>query len=116
MLRVVAGAVIVAVVGTLTACGGSGGVKATPEMQKEVALYQIDQIEKTWHKAASTQDVDLMMSIWAPTTRRSRSGRQTLRRQGADPELLRHQGGAVPAREPLGLGHARLQDPDHGQR
>ena len=28
-------------------------------------MYQIDQIEVTWHKAASTKDVNLMMSIWA---------------------------------------------------
>ena len=28
-------------------------------------MYQIDQIEVTWHKAASTHDVDLMMTIWA---------------------------------------------------
>jgi SnoaL-like domain len=28
-------------------------------------LYLIDQIEKTWHKAASTKNVDLMMTLWA---------------------------------------------------
>ena len=64
--RVVAGAVIVAVVGALTACGGSGGGNASAEVQKEAALFQIDQIEKTWHRAASTHDIDLMMTIWAP--------------------------------------------------
>jgi hypothetical protein len=35
-------------------------------MQRQSALYQIDQIERTWHKAASTKNLDLMMSIWAP--------------------------------------------------
>jgi len=40
--------------------GGSGAV-----VQKQAALYQIQQIEKTWHKAASTKNLDLMMSIWA---------------------------------------------------
>jgi SnoaL-like domain len=64
--RVVAGAVVVAAVGTLTACGGSSGGKASAETQKESALYQIDQIEKTWHRAASTHNIDLMMTIWAP--------------------------------------------------
>jgi hypothetical protein len=35
-------------------------------LQKQAALRQIEQIEKTWHKAASTKNLDLMMSIWAP--------------------------------------------------
>ncbi len=34
-------------------------------LQKQAAMYQIDQIEVTWHKAASTHDLDLMMSLWA---------------------------------------------------
>lgn len=50
-----------------TACGGSGK-KSTAEQQLQVQAdsYAIDAIEKTWHKASSTQNVDLMMSIWAP--------------------------------------------------
>ncbi len=28
-------------------------------------MYQIDQIEVTWHKAASIKDLDLMMTLWA---------------------------------------------------
>jgi hypothetical protein len=28
-------------------------------------LYKIDQIEKTWHKAASKKNLNLMMSLWA---------------------------------------------------
>ena len=35
-------------------------------LQKQAALRQIEQIEKTWHRAASKKDLDLMMSIWAP--------------------------------------------------
>jgi hypothetical protein len=34
-------------------------------LQKQADMYQIDQIEVTWHKAASIKDLDLMMSIWA---------------------------------------------------
>ncbi len=34
-------------------------------LEKQAAMYQIDQIEVTWHKAASTKDLDLMMSLWA---------------------------------------------------
>jgi len=35
-------------------------------VQKEADLYEIEQIEQTWHKAASTHNIDLMMTIWAP--------------------------------------------------
>jgi hypothetical protein len=63
------GAAIAAVVASLAACGGSDKTGAAgPRMQKEAALYEIDQIEKTWHKAASTHDIDLMMTIWAPNS------------------------------------------------
>ena len=68
MRMLVAGAAaIVVTVGALAACGGSGGGgKTSAEMQKEADLYQIDQIEQTWHRAASTHNIDLMMTIWAP--------------------------------------------------
>ena len=29
-------------------------------------MRQIENIERTWHKAASKKNLDLMMSIWAP--------------------------------------------------
>jgi len=35
-------------------------------IEKQAALYQIGKIEKTWHRAASTKNVDLMMTLWAP--------------------------------------------------
>ena len=51
----------------LAGCGGSGKKSAADQqVQQQAESYAIDQIEKTWHKAASTQNVDLMMSIWAP--------------------------------------------------
>ena len=51
----------------LAGCGGSsGGSSEQAAAQREANMWQIDEIEKTWHKAASTQDVDLMMSLWAP--------------------------------------------------
>jgi hypothetical protein len=63
------GAVIAAVVASLAACGGSAKTgAASSQLQKEAALYEIDQIEKTWHRAASTHDIDLMMTIWAPNS------------------------------------------------
>jgi ketosteroid isomerase-like protein len=60
-------AICVLLVVSLTACGGSSKTPAvSPELQKQADSYAIDQIEKTWHKAASTHNVDLMMTIWAP--------------------------------------------------
>jgi ketosteroid isomerase-like protein len=50
----------------LTACGGSGSKSAALQTaQHQADLYAIDQIERTWHQAASTQNVNLMMSLWA---------------------------------------------------
>ena len=64
ILAMVAGGMVVAACGsdqspaTLTAAQIS-------TLQKQADMYQIDQIEVTWHKAASMKDLDLMMSIWA---------------------------------------------------
>jgi ketosteroid isomerase-like protein len=50
----------------LVACGSSGPIGApAADVQKQADLYAINQIEVNWHKAASTHDVDLMMSLWA---------------------------------------------------
>jgi ketosteroid isomerase-like protein len=52
---------------SLAACGGSGtGSDARKLAERQADLYAIDQIEKTWHRATSTQDVDLMMILWSP--------------------------------------------------
>jgi|SRR5581483_7370713 len=56
-----------ALVLSLAACGGSGRRAAgDARLEQEADSYQIDQIEKIWHKASSTKDVALMMTIWAP--------------------------------------------------
>jgi predicted dehydrogenase len=59
----------------------AGGCAATPaadnsDVQHQADLYAIEQIEATWHKAASTHDVDLMMSIWADNATFSLGARQ----------------------------------------
>ena len=54
---------LVPAVGAYAAAGSNAPGKAT---LKQTALYQIEKIEKTWHRAASTKNLDLMMSIWAP--------------------------------------------------
>jgi ketosteroid isomerase-like protein len=53
--------------GSLVACGSSDKQSASEKAaQHEADIYAIDQIEVTWHKAASTHDVDKMMTLWAP--------------------------------------------------
>src|SRR4051812_3070697 len=68
----------------LAACGSGGASAAQAELQKAADLYAIDQIESDWHKAASTKDVDLMMSLWADKATftigtRTLSGKEQLR-------------------------------------
>jgi hypothetical protein len=54
-------------VGALAGCGGSGKPSAAELlMQKQATLYQLDQIEVQFHRATSTQNLNLMMSLWAP--------------------------------------------------
>ena len=77
----------------LSACGSSDSSSAAVDaaVQKDAELFAIDQIEKTWHQASSTKNVDLMMTIWAPDATFN-VGTQTLNGQAADPELLRDEG------------------------
>ena len=50
----------------LVACGGSGGVPAGAEGRRFQDMWEIDKIEKEFHGAMSTQNVDQMMALWAP--------------------------------------------------
>lgn len=50
----------------VSACGSSTSSASQKALQKQADMYAIDQIERTWHKAASTHDLDLMMTLWAP--------------------------------------------------
>ena len=51
----------------LAGCGGSGKPSAAEaKMQREASLYEIEQIEKTFHEAATTHNVNLMMTLFAP--------------------------------------------------
>jgi len=52
--------------GVLIAGNGAWGKSSGTSAQKLADRYRIDNIEKTWHKAASLKNVDLMMSLWAP--------------------------------------------------
>lgn len=51
----------------LAACGGSSTGSASQQLQQQDAdKYVIEQIEANWHRASSTKDLNLMMSLWAP--------------------------------------------------
>jgi hypothetical protein len=52
--------------GVLIAGYGAWAKDSSVSNQKLANLYKIDQIEKTWHKAASKKNLNLMMSLWAP--------------------------------------------------
>ena len=57
---------IAALVLLLAACGGSPAESASAQaIQEDADLYRIGEIEKKWHQATSTHDIDLMMSLWA---------------------------------------------------
>jgi uncharacterized protein (TIGR02246 family) len=67
MRTLVAGAAAGIVIVLVAACGGSSTNSSSEQaLQRQADMYAIDQIEKTWHKATSTQDVDLMMTLFAP--------------------------------------------------
>lgn len=51
--------------GVLIAGNGAWGKGSGTSVQKLADFYRIDSIEKTWHKAASRKDVNLMMTLWA---------------------------------------------------
>jgi len=60
--------VVAALVVPLSALGGTSSRAAakTATWQRQANLYQIDQIEVKFHRATSTHNLKLMMSIWAP--------------------------------------------------
>ncbi len=49
----------------LSACGSSQDTASQADLQKSADKAAIAQIEVDWHKAASTKDLNLIMSVWA---------------------------------------------------
>jgi ketosteroid isomerase-like protein len=61
------GCALAMTVGALTGCGGSGKPSAAQlEIDKQANLYEIENIEKTFHKAVTLHDVNMMMTLFAP--------------------------------------------------
>jgi ketosteroid isomerase-like protein len=61
--------------GVLVAGYSAWGKNSSTNEQRLANLYQINQIEKTWHKAASKKNLKLMMSLWAPRATFTVSGK-----------------------------------------
>jgi len=51
---------------SLAGCGSRATSASDQAIQKDATRYQIDLIERTFHRAMSTHDVNLMMSLFAP--------------------------------------------------
>ena len=50
----------------LAACGGSNDGSADGESRRFQDMWEIDQIEKDFHRAQSEKNIDLMLSLYAP--------------------------------------------------
>ena len=67
MRKLLIGSALGIVVLVLSACGDSGIPSAADQtLQRKADVFEIDQIEKNFHKATSIKDIDLMMDLWAP--------------------------------------------------
>jgi SnoaL-like domain len=75
MKKVVVVAVLAGLVLAVGAYAAIGSTTPSKAVLKQAALYQIERIEKTWHRAASTKNLDLMMSIWAPNATMTLGGK-----------------------------------------
>jgi len=54
-------------VGALAASGGSSASSASEqEMQRNADRWEIDRLEKNFHRATTKKNIDLMMSLYAP--------------------------------------------------
>jgi ketosteroid isomerase-like protein len=79
MRRLLVGGALAALVVSLSACGGgsSRSSASVQQLQRQADLYAIDQIERTWHRAISRHDIDLLMTLWAPNATFTASPGQT---------------------------------------
>jgi ketosteroid isomerase-like protein len=60
------GAALAVLMILLAACGSSPAERASAQaIQEDADLYRITDIERKWHEATTTHDIDLMMSLWA---------------------------------------------------
>ena len=81
-------------------------------MRRNADLWEIDQLEKSFHQATTRKDIDLMMSLWAPNATFTFPGTTAVGKKEIGSSGSRR---AMSA-ERLDLRDARLQGADHGQR
>jgi hypothetical protein len=72
--KILAIAAFAGLVLAVSAYGASRG-NHSANVERQAELYQIDSIEKTWHKAASLKNLDLFMSNWAPNATATLAGK-----------------------------------------
>ena len=61
----------------LAACSGSGSGSTDASQRRFQDMWEIDNIEKQFHKATSAKDIDLMMSLYAPNATFTVGGGET---------------------------------------
>src|SRR6476619_4374108 len=66
MRKLFIGGILVVIVLALAACGNEAPDAAADQARMESDYWQIDQIEKDFHGAMTTKNIDLMMSLFAP--------------------------------------------------
>jgi ketosteroid isomerase-like protein len=52
---------------SLVACTRASGTETDDAMQRKADFWEIDQIEKNFHEATTKQNIDQMMSLYAPS-------------------------------------------------
>jgi hypothetical protein len=72
--NLVIAAALVALAAPFAAYGG-WNLSSGAGIQQRAELYSITKVETTWHKATSKKNVNLMMSLWAPTGTLSLGGK-----------------------------------------
>jgi hypothetical protein len=70
---------------------GSWSSSSGLSVPQRADLYSIDQIEATWHRAASKKNLDLMMTLWAPKATLTLGGK-TYRGKAAIRDVLSKSG------------------------
>ena len=67
MRTLLIGGVLVILVFTLSACGGSSGSSASERaLEKQADINAISQIERSFHEAISKKDINEMVGLFAP--------------------------------------------------
>jgi ketosteroid isomerase-like protein len=87
MRRLLIGGALVALVGALAGCGGSGATSGIEEaLQLQADEHAIGQIERDFHESLSEKDIAQMMRLWAPNatftfgTGKTAAGKAQIRR------------------------------------